>query len=163
MNIISPARKSKRAEWILLMIVILMSVIGLVSYLLKDSADKKLASYKQRGNEYLMKDNYIGAKKEFEKAIKLDPENLVLYFQLAEACIGLENYSNAAGYLEQAITIAVDGPMDKERYESLVIKLAECYRITGEELKREELLRNSQKLIDSQRIKELLMEKLMNY
>ncbi len=156
MNIIRPARKNRKTIWILLVITILISIIGLVSYLLADSSDKKLAGYKQRGNEYLMKDNYIGAKEEFRKAVKLDPDNLILYFQLAEACIGLEDYSTAADYLDQAITIAEEGPMDIEQYESLVIKLEECYRITGEELKREKLLQHSLELTDSDRIKELL-------
>ncbi len=158
MSIIRPARKNRRAIWILLIITIVISSIALIGYLLADSSDKKLAGYKQAGNEYLLKDNYIGAKEEFRKAVKLDPENLVLYFQLAEACIGLEDYDTAIEYLEQAITIAEEGPLDIEQYESLLIKLEECYRITGEELKREQLLQHGLELTDSDRIKKLLSE-----
>ena len=156
MSIQRPAPKRKGAAWILLVIVILISITGVVYYLRADKADKELASHKQHGNEYLMQDNYLGAKEEFGKAIKLEPRNLVIYFQLAEACIGLEDYPTAAGYLEQAIAIAEEEPMNREQYEALVIKLVECYDIIGEDSKREDLVEHSLERIDSERIRELL-------
>jgi tetratricopeptide (TPR) repeat protein len=152
-----PAGKSKRGIWIL-SIIILISISGIIIYCMNDKADKKQAGFKQRGNEYLMKEDYLGAKEEFSKALELEPGNLVLYFQLAEACIGLEDYGEAAEELEQAIAIAGKAPIDREQYEALVIKLAECYRSSGEEEKREEILRQSLQMLDSNRIEELLTE-----
>ena len=156
MNSIQPARKNRKTIWIILLILLLMILIGLGGFLLSDRADKKLAGHKQRGSEYLLKDNYLKAKEEFQKAIKLNPGNLVLYFQLAESLIGLKEYDNAASYLEQAIVIAEEGSLDILQYESLVIKLAECYEITGEDQKRVELLEHSLEITGSERIKELL-------
>lgn len=153
-----PARRNRKEIWIILMILCLVILLGLVSFLLADRADKKLGGYKQRGSEYLMKDNYLRAKEEFTKAIKIDPENLVLYFQLAESSIGLKEYGDAVSYLEQAIGIAEEGSLDIVQYESLVVKLAECYEITGEDQKRTKLLEHGQEKTDSERIKKLLEE-----
>lgn len=156
MKSIRPARKNKKVLWIMLLIIILMLLLGLMCLLLTDRADKNSARHKQQGSEYLMKDNYLRAREEFQKAIKLDPENLVLYFQLAESSIGLKEYGDAASYLEQAIVIAEEGTLDIVQYESLVAKLVECYEITGEDKKRVDLLEHSLKLTDSERIRALL-------
>ncbi len=143
MNTTGSVRKNKRVFWILMMIVILIGCLGSIAYLLFIGADKKLAEHRQRGNEYLMKDDYRGAREEFLKALELEPENLVVYVQLAEACIGLEDYREAADFLEQALVIAEEGEAAPEQYEVLVNKLAECYRNSGEEGKREGLLKQN--------------------
>ncbi len=146
----------KKITLVILISAILLITLGFVGHQIFTGSDKRLSRAKQRGSEYLLKENYEGAKEEFKKAVELAPTDLVLYFQLAEAFIGLEDYIDAAAYLEQAITMAEQKPLEVSQYTSLTIKLAECYSKTGEDRKRASLLKRSLELTGSDRIMELM-------
>jgi tetratricopeptide (TPR) repeat protein len=160
MNEKKPSKVSQKAILISIISVLILIILGLTGYLIFSGTDNKLAKLKQQGNDDLMREDYESAKEEFKKALQLSPGDIVIYFDLAEAYIGMEDYIDAAVYLEQALTVAEDvGPgeaVNTEQYVSLTVKLAECYDKTGEDHKKVELLQHSLKVTESERIKELL-------
>ncbi len=162
MSEMKSSKSSQKAIQIVIIAVLLLTLLEPVSYLIFSGTGNKLARLRQQGNEYLMQEDYESAKEEFKKALELSPKDIVIYFDLAEAYIGLENYMDASVYLEQALAIteaAEPGEtVNTDQYVSLSMKLAECYSNTDEEYKRAELLKHSFELTGSERIKELLAE-----
>lgn len=151
----------KNVIWIAVTMAVLIVIAGVLGFHLLYSPGKRLAGVKQRGSEYLLKENYEKAKEEFIKAVKLDPKELVNYFQLAEALDGLKDYEGEAFYLKKALDIAETKENlseHLEEYVSLCIKLANCYYKNGDILERIEVLKYGYQLTNSDRIETMLRD-----
>lgn len=160
MNGNKPSKISQNTILISIISVLILIILGLTGYLILSGRGDKLAKLKQKGNDSLLREDYESAKEEFKKALQLSPEDIMIFFDLAEAYFGLEDYIDAAVYLEQALAVAENvGPgeaINTEQYVSLTVKLSECYSYTGEDQKQVELLKHSLEVTGSERIKELL-------
>lgn len=151
----------KNVIWITITMAILIVIAGVLGFHLINSPDSKIAEVKQRGNEYLLRENYGKAKEEFLKAIKIQPEELINYFQLAQALEGLKDYEGEAYYLKKALNIAETKENlreNLEEYVSLCIKLAECYYKNGDILERIDVLKYGYQLTKSERLELLLQD-----
>ncbi|MBH1939681.1 chitobiase/beta-hexosaminidase C-terminal domain-containing protein [Mobilitalea sibirica] len=153
----------------------LVLLIGVLGFLLLYSKDDKIAGYKQRGNEYLLKGDYEKAVGEFGKVVELNPEDIVSCFQLAEAYSGMEDYSTAIKYLTMALAKAEElttakemlkegNTIEQEQYSDIEVlvalyrKLAEYYEMSGNQKQRVEVLKLGFERTGSTVLVELLKE-----
>ncbi|NQU83968.1 MAG: tetratricopeptide repeat protein [Parcubacteria group bacterium] len=71
---------------------------------------KNVASYEGLGGLYLKKREYKEAKETFEFILKLDPERPDIYFDLAEASVGLGDGNAAIENLSKALELQPNNP-----------------------------------------------------
>ncbi len=151
--------KNKKLLWTGTVIAILLIIMALLVGVVYYQMDKKNARHKQLGSQYLLSENYKMAAEEYLKAIELSPDDLVLYFQLAEAFTGLKDYSSAAKYLKEAIGIEgqEEIPPDQiQEYVSLYVKLADCYSQLDQEAQSVETLQEGYLRTGAARLSDLL-------
>lgn len=150
----------RRKRLTVIIAALILIAAGITCILILRGPKDRLAGVKQRGNDYLMSEEYDKAAEEFLIAIGLAPEDPVNYIQLSEAYIGLKEYDSASVYLEEAVkmTGGSSDPESIEQYIALCIELADCYRMDGKEEKRVDVLKEAQEYTRSERITALLKE-----
>ena len=101
----------------------------------------KAYHYEKLGQVYLEQNKYDMAIPQFEEAIQRDPDMMEARYGLAKCFHGLGNYKESAIKLEQLTDID-----KKYDYGNAIFGLAECYRLSGNEVKALETYRE---VIDS--------------
>ncbi|MEM2982780.1 MAG: tetratricopeptide repeat protein [Candidatus Bathyarchaeia archaeon] len=72
--------------------------------------------YIHRGYQSYRKGNFLKALQDYDKAIKLDPQNPVAYFWRGRTCLKMEQYDRAISDLKRAVELKPDYP---EAYDNL--------------------------------------------
>ena len=94
-----PAKKKNYFVWIMLLLFISFVVLLLVFYYMTFTADYQI----RRANYYFAQNDYTEAIKHYEKAEKLDPENVEIILYLADCYISMDKPAGYEAYLTKVI------------------------------------------------------------
>ena len=94
-----PVKRKNYFVWITLLLFISFVVLSVVFYYMTFTADYQI----RRGNYYFAQNDYIEAIKHYEKAEKIDPENVEVILYLADCYISMDNPAGYEAYLTKVI------------------------------------------------------------
>jgi tetratricopeptide (TPR) repeat protein len=86
----------------------------------KESDNQKANAHFDKGNEYMEKEDYKSARKEFESAIKLDEKFIYAFDHLAISYRRQNNYKSAISYYKKSLDIFPEGDV-------ALLNIAVCY------------------------------------
>ncbi len=76
--------------------------------------EKQASEYMRDGERYLSNNQYDQAREQFEQAMRLDPQDPVVYFRLAQSLQGMQRLDPARMYYKKYLDLQPNGPMASE-------------------------------------------------
>ncbi len=73
--------------------------------------EKQASEYMRDGERYLSNNQYDQAREQFEQAMRLDPQDPVVYFRLAQSLQGMQRLDPARMYYKKYLDLQPNGPM----------------------------------------------------
>lgn len=73
--------------------------------------EKQASEYMREGEKYLSNNQYDQAREQFEQAMRLDAQDPVVYFRLAQSLQGMQRLDPARSYYQRYLQLQPNGPM----------------------------------------------------
>jgi tetratricopeptide (TPR) repeat protein len=73
--------------------------------------EKQPSEYMEAGEKFLSNNQYDQAREQFEQAMRLDPQDPVVYFRLAQSLQGMQRLDPARMYYKKYLDLQPHGPM----------------------------------------------------